>query len=151
MMELLYRKMQLSDIPVYVEMRLSQLKEEGAKVNCDLKTALYDYYNEYIPKGEFIAFLAEFDGEIIATSGLTFIVRPPYYNNPTGKTGILSSMYTKKEFRRQGIAKKLLELLINEAKNYGCGQIIITGSDMGVKLYDDFGFKQNLNFRYLNI
>lgn len=45
-----------------------------------------------------------------------------------------------------GIAKELLSRVVNEAKQYGCGTIQITASDMGVKLYTDFGFEHNGNF-----
>ena len=40
----------------------------------------------------------------------------------------------------KGIAKELLSRVVNEAREYGCGVIQITASDMGVKLYTDFGF-----------
>lgn len=55
-------------------------------------------------------------------------------------------MFTEKEYRRQGIAKELLSKVIKEAKEYGCGNVQITASDMGVLLYTDFGFKKNGNF-----
>ena len=47
---------------------------------------------------------------------------------------------------RNGIAKGLLSRVVNDARNYGCGTIQITASDMGVKLYKDFGFVHNGNF-----
>lgn len=47
---------------------------------------------------------------------------------------------------RKGIAKKLLSRVVNDARDYGCGTIQITASDMGVKLYTDFGFVHNGNF-----
>lgn len=80
---------------------------------------------------------------------MSFVEKPPYYGCPSGKIGLLSSMFTDKEYRRQGIAKKLLEKVVEEAKNYGCGTVQITASDMGVLLYEDFGFKRNDNFMYL--
>jgi len=40
----------------------------------------------------------------------------------------------------------LLSHVVNDAKDYGCGTIQITASDMGVKLYTDFGFVHNGNF-----
>jgi GNAT superfamily N-acetyltransferase len=55
-------------------------------------------------------------------------------------------MFTKKEYRRRGIAKHLLSLVIDEARKYGCGTVQITASDMGVLLYTDFGFVKNKNF-----
>lgn len=47
---------------------------------------------------------------------------------------------------RKGIAKELLSRVVNDARDYGCGTIQITASDMGVKLYTDFGFIHNGNF-----
>ena len=55
-------------------------------------------------------------------------------------------MYTDPEYRRRGIAKELLSRVIDDAREYGCGTIQITASDMGVKLYTDFGFVHNGNF-----
>lgn len=63
-----------------------------------------------------------------------------------GKIGLLSSMYTLKEYRRKGIAKELLSRVVNEAREYGCGAVQITASDMGVLLYTDYGFEKNGNF-----
>lgn len=47
---------------------------------------------------------------------------------------------------RKGIAKELLSRVVNDARDYGCETIQITASDMGVKLYTDFGFVHNGNF-----
>ena len=47
---------------------------------------------------------------------------------------------------RNGIAKELLSRVVEDARDYGCGTIQITASDMGVKLYTDFGFVHNGNF-----
>lgn len=47
---------------------------------------------------------------------------------------------------RKGIAKELLSRVVNDARDYGCGTIQITASDMGVKLYTDLGFVHNGNF-----
>ena len=60
--------------------------------------------------------------------------------------GILSSMYTDRAYRRQGIARELLGRVVEEARKYGCSVVQITASDMGVLLYTDFGFVKNGNF-----
>lgn len=78
----------------------------------------------------------------MATSGMPFIEKPPYYKNPTGKIGILSSMYTVEKYRRKGIARVLLNKVMDEAKNHGCSVAHVTASDMGVLLYEDFGFRK---------
>src|SRR5574344_1445731 len=96
--------------------------------------------------GTFVAWLA-MDGEtIIGTSGMSFVEKPPYFGCPSGKIGLLSSMFTSNQYRRQGIAKELLTRVVNEAREYGCGTVQITASDMGVLLYTNFGFVKNNNF-----
>ena len=52
-------------------------------------------------------------------------------------------MYTDPDYRRMGIAKELLHRVVEEVRNYGCGAVQITISDMGVKLYTAYGFQHN--------
>ena len=60
--------------------------------------------------------------------------------------GYITNIAVFKQYRRKGIAKKLLSKVINEAEKYGCSTVQITASDMGVLLYSDFGFVKNGNF-----
>lgn len=141
-----YRKLTENDLDTFIEMRINQLREEGAKENIDLKPALNDYYSRHMADGTFVSWLAVDGGKIIGTSGMSFVEKPPYFGCPSGKMGLLSSMFVSKSYRRQGIAKELLSRVVNEAKEYGCGTVQITASDMGVLLYTDFGFVKNGNF-----
>lgn len=141
-----YRKLKRDDVGFFIKMRIHQLKEEGAEDIIDLEPYLAEYYAKHLTDGTFVSWLAIQDGKIIATSGVSFVEKPPYYSNPTGKIGLLSSMYTLKEYRRKGIAGILLEKVVEEARSSGCGMIQITASDMGVLLYSNFGFQKNDNF-----
>lgn len=141
-----YRKLTEKDLDTFIEMRIRQLREEGAKENIDLKPALIDYYNRHMADGTFVSWLAVDGDRIVGTSGMSFVEKPPYFSCPNGKIGLLSSMFTANDYRRQGIAKELLTRVVNEAKEYGCGCVQITASDMGVLLYTDFGFVKNGNF-----
>ena len=145
-MEIEYRKLSEKELDVFIEMRINQLREEGAKEDIDLKPALLDYYKRHMKDGTFVSWLALDGNNIIGTSGMSFVEKPPYFGCPSGKFGLLSSMFTNPNYRRNGIAKELLSRIVNEAKQYGCGTIQITASDMGVKLYTDFGFEHNGNF-----
>ena len=145
-MEIEYRKLSEKELDVFIEMRINQLREEGAKEDIDLKPALLDYYKRHMKDGTFVSWLALDGNNIIGTSGMSFVEKPPYFGCPSGKIGLLSSMFTNPNYRRNGIAKELLSRIVNEAKQYGCGTIQITASDMGVKLYTDFGFEHNGNY-----
>lgn len=145
-MEIIYRRLTSGDLDRFITMRINQLREEGAKDDIDLRPALLDYYTRHIADGTFASWLAV-DGErIVGTSGMSFVEKPPYFGCPSGKMGLLSSMYTDPEYRRRGIARELLSRVIEEARRYGCGTVQITASDMGVLLYTNFGFVKNGNF-----
>lgn len=141
-----YKRLTQKELDFFIQMRIHQLREEGAKEEIDLAPALKDYYERHMVDGTFVSWIAV-DGEgIIATSGMSFVEKPPYFGCPSGRIGLLSSMFTDPAYRRRGIAKELLSRVIEDAKEYGCGTIQITASDMGVKLYTDFGFVHNGNF-----
>ena len=145
-MEIHYKKLTEKELDTFIRMRIQQLREEGANEDVDLVPALKDYYERHMSDGTFVSWLA-MDGEkIIGTSGMSFVEKPPYFGCPNGRIGLLSSMFTDPAYRRQGIAKELLGLVVNEARDYGCSTVQITASDMGVLLYTDFGFVKNGNF-----
>ena len=141
-----YRKLETKDLDEFIRLRIGQLREEGATEDIELKPALLDYYNRHLADGTFVSYLAVDGDKIIGTSGMSFVEKPPYFGCPSGRIGLLSSMYTNPNYRRQGIAKKLLSLVVEAARDYGCGTVQITASDMGVLLYTDFGFVKNGNF-----
>lgn len=138
--------MKEKDLDIFIEMRINQLREEGAKEDIDLRPALRDYYMRHMKDGSFVSWIAEDEGKIIGTSGMSFVEKPPYFGCQSGKMGLLSSMFTNPAYRRKGIAKELLHRVVEEARNYGCGTVQITASDMGVKLYTAYGFVHNGNF-----
>lgn len=141
-----YKRLTKNELDIYIEMRINQLKEEGATEDIDLTPALKDYYNRHIADGTFVSWLAIDNGKIIGTSGMSFVEKPPYFGCPSGKIGLVSSMFTNPDYRRMGIAKELLDRVIEEARKYGCGTIQVTASDMGVKLYSAYGFVHNDKF-----
>ena len=141
-----YRRLEKKDLDEFIRIRINQLREEGATEDFDLKPALVDYYDRHMADGTFISYVAVDGDKIVGTSGMSFVEKPSYFGCPSGKLGLLSSMYTDNNYRRQGIAKKLLSMVVEEARAYGCGAVQITASDMGVLLYQDFGFVKNGNF-----
>ena len=146
-----YKRLTEKELNIFINMRINQLREEGAKEKIDLFPALKEYYTHHMKDGTFVSWLA-FDGEnIVGTSGMSFVEKPPYFGCPSGKIGLLSSMFTNPDYRRKGIAKELLSRVVNDAREYGCGTVQITASDMGVKLYTDFGFVHNDNFMQYKI
>ena len=143
---IIYRKMNCGDIDDFIELRINQLIEEGAGGEPNITNALKNYYQKHLNDCTFFSWLAVCDDKIIATSGISFVEVPPHFGNPSGKTGIVSSMYTLGEYRRRGLARSLMNLIIDEAKEYGCGIIQITPSKAGACFYESCGFKRYTNY-----
>ena len=146
-----YQKLTENELDTFIEMRIQQLREEGATEDIDLVPALHDYYSRHMADGTFVSWLSMDGDRIVGTSGMSFVEKPPYFGCPNGRIGLLSSMFTDPDYRRMGIAKELLSRVINEARDYGCGTVQITASDMGVLLYTDFGFVKNNNFMHYKL
>ena len=155
-MEIVFKKLTEKELDTVIKMRIDQLTEEytseGRTVpeDVNLEEALRNFYTKNLAAGTYVSWLAMDGDKIVGTSGMSFAEKPPYFTCTTGKLGILSSMYTDPNYRRMKIATSLLDKVVNEAKEYGCGTIYITASDMGVKLYESYGFRHNGNFMQLN-
>ena len=150
-MSISYRKLTENDLETFIGMRIAQLREEGAAEDLDLVPALTDYYHRHMADGTFVSWLALDGDKIIATSGMSFVEKPPYFSCPSGRIGLLSSMYTHPNYRRRGIARELLNRVVEEARAYGCGWVQITASNMGVLLYTNYGFVKNGHFMQYRI
>lgn len=143
---IIYKRLTEEYVDTFIKMRIRQLREEGATEDIDIVPALKDYYKRHMSDETFVSWIAMDGDEIVGTSGMSIVERPPYFSCPSGKMGILSSMFTDPGHRRMGIARELLSRVVGEARVRGCGLVQITASDMGVLLYTDFGFVKNGNY-----
>ena len=141
-----YQKLTSEQVDTFINIRIKQLREEGATEDIDLVPALKDYYDRHMADGTFVSWLAMDGDKIVGTSGMSIVEKPPYFSCPSGRLGLLSSMFTDPGYRRMGIAKELLSRVVDEARKGECGSVWITASDMGVLLYTNFGFVKNGNF-----
>lgn len=145
-MEMEFIRVTIASLDQYLPLRLAQLKEESGQSTDELYEPTRRYCERRLADGTFFAWIAQVNEESVASAAISIAEKPPYPANPSGRIGLLSSMYTRPEYRRAGIAKKLLALVVEDAKAAGCGVVHITASDMGVLLYTAFGFEPNKNF-----
>ena len=141
-----FKRLTIDYIDIIVELRIKQLKDEGAVELFDIKPNLYTFYNEQLKSNSFIIFGCFIDNKIIATGSLSTVYKPPYYSCPNGKIGLLSSMYVDPSYRRCGIATKMLDEIMKYARDNEFSLIHITASKMGELLYAKYGFIKKDNF-----
>ena len=89
-----YQRLTENELDTFIEMRIQQLREEGATEDIDLVPALHDYYSRHMADGTFVSWLAMDGDRIVGTSGMSFVEKPPYFGCPNGRIGLLSSMFT---------------------------------------------------------
>jgi ribosomal protein S18 acetylase RimI-like enzyme len=106
-----------------------------------VRKSLLEYFTKAISSNDFIAWVAEIDGKIIATSGMVVWQKPAIYGGvESGKLGYLLNFYTIPEARRKGIATRLLSELIEEAKSLGLKYLHLHASKDGINIYRKAGF-----------
>ena len=110
-MDIRYKRLTEKELNTFIHMRINQLREEGAKEEIDLVPALNEYYTRHMADGTFVSWLALDEGNIIGTSGMSFVEKPPYFGCPSGKIGLLSSMYIYKSLYGNNFFRYVLDLL----------------------------------------
>jgi GNAT superfamily N-acetyltransferase len=141
------RKANLDDIEKLIDFRMKFLREiQNPLSDIEMKIfqkSLKDYFFKKMKSGDFKARLAEYQNQIIATSGLSFLQKPPHFINITGKYAYIMNMYTEPEWRRKGIGSALLERLFEEIKKKGIKSVVLHATLAARSLYEKYGFIEN--------
>ena len=74
----------------------------------------------------------------------------PTFSHPTGKRAHLMNVYTDPSRRRQGIARQMVSILIEEAWNRGVTEISLDATEAGRPLYRALGFRDSGECMVLN-
>ncbi|MFX0021326.1 MAG: GNAT family N-acetyltransferase [Candidatus Hermodarchaeota archaeon] len=123
---------------------MSEIQESPSVMDMEIfLKSLREFFLDKMKLNEFIAWLAEHDNEIIATSGLSFLQKPPHFINMTGKFAYIMNMYTNPEWRRKGIGSALLMKLFEEIKKKGIQSVVLHATPSGRPLYEKYGFREN--------
>ena len=144
-----YRRATIDDVSNLIEMRKQQLLDEGFPPVSNINLELQEYFTSGLNDDSFISWLAVINSLIIATSGLCFYQLPPTYSNPSGRVAYVTNMFTRKEYRRQGISSHLLNLIIDEAKSLNYRVIRLHTSANAKSIYNKIGFVDSIGYMSL--
>lgn len=136
-----YRIAAQRDIEQLMSIRLEMLLE----VNALPETYEYDEQfiresREYFENGQQITILAQEREIVVGCATLCYLRMMPTFSHPTGKRAHLMNVYVKGQYRRQGIAAKMVEMLIREATARGVTEISLDATPQGRLLYERMGF-----------
>jgi len=144
---IVYHRSTIDDVSVLVDYRVRFLNELFHHPENDettiVRKSLLEYFTKAVPANDYVAWVAEYNGKIIATSGMVVWQKPAIYGGvESGKLGYLLNFYTVPEARRKGIATQLLDKMIKEAKSIGLKYLNLHASKHGIGIYRKAGFTE---------
>ena len=145
--EIVYRRAMLSDVPTLVDYKLRFLNELNGHVENHetevVRESLQRYFTKAISSGDFVAWVAEQDGKMVATSGMVVWQIPARYSGvESGRLGYLLNFYTIPEVRGKGIATRLLNELVEDARLMGLRYLHLHASKVGESIHRKAGFAE---------
>jgi GNAT superfamily N-acetyltransferase len=99
---------------------------------------------------EYLAWVATAEGgAIVAGLGLWLMDWPPHMIGPGARRGNILNVYTDPAYRRQGIARRLMEVALDWCGAAGIRAVILHASDDGRPLYKKMGFQPTNEMRLM--
>ena len=143
-MDLIFKRATVLDMDGLAESRDEVLRAVyGLGDEADLSAvekATREYYAGSLADGNHTAYLIR-DGErFVGTGGISYYRVMPTWDNPTGWKAFIMNMYVRPEYRRKGIATRMLGVLLDDVKERGITHIGLEASEMGRPLYARHGF-----------
>jgi GNAT superfamily N-acetyltransferase len=94
-----------------------------------------------LTEGRYLGWIIEFDDRPVASAGLFLLEWPPHPLDPSSDyRAYLLNMYVEPTHRRQGIAKHLVHLCLDESRRRGLRIAALHASEAGRPVYESFGF-----------
>ena len=78
---------------------------------------------------------------MIACGGLVFLQKPPSPGNHSGREAYIMNMYTAPEWRGRGLATRLFDALMGDAREAGAQLVRLHATEDGRALYERSGFR----------
>ncbi len=147
MSELTIRRATVDDVELLVRLRYEMQTELegdrhlGGVRPEDILDNVRTYFQRELKGGHFAGFFVENDGEVVATGCAVVYDVPPSPSNPSGAEGYIMNMYTVPAWRHHGLARRLLDKLIEHSRAEGAGRVWLRASDQGKAVYRKYGFE----------
>ncbi len=148
---ILIRDAGIEDVPHILHHRRSMFWDMGnhdEDAHRRMLVAAEAFLRDAIPRGGYRGWMAETaDGHVVAGAGITIMDWPASPDDPTPRRGWIQNVYTEPEFRRQGLARRLMDTAVEWCRAQGFVTISLHASVFGRPLYEDMGFVQTNEMR----
>jgi GNAT superfamily N-acetyltransferase len=150
-MECRIREAALADLPHLVHHRRAMFEDMG-HTDTDLldrvDRASKQYFEHALRDGAYKAWLAEDSaGTVLAGGGIVLADWPGFPGETLAKRAWILNMYTEPQARRRGIAKQLLQVILEWSRTHGLSMVSLHASPAGRPLYASLGFQPTNEMR----
>jgi len=136
-----YKIAGLEDIDLCMESRLEMLRVvNDLDDNYQYDEELINCSKDYFLNGDQTTVLVLDEGRVIGCASMSYMWIMPTFSHPTGKRAHLMNVYTNKDYRRMGIACKMVQMLIDDAWDKGATEVSLDATESGRPLYESMGF-----------
>jgi len=105
---------------------------------------------ERLHSGKYLAWLVTApDGSIAAGAGLWLMDWPPHMIGQRACRGNILNVYTSAAHRRRGLARQLMQTVVEWCRENGIDTVILHASPSGRSLYQEMGFTATNEMRLL--
>jgi GNAT superfamily N-acetyltransferase len=98
-----------------------------------------------IPGGVYLGWLLEHEGSVVAGAGMIILESGPGWDNPNPLSARIANVFVEPDFRRQGLARKLVMRCLEEAQTRNITHLNLSSTDMARGLYESLGFVEAKN------
>ncbi len=138
------------DIALLVEFRSQMFRDMGwtdeARLS-ELAPAYDRYVREARSAGDFVAWIAESDGEPAGGVAVLWERVPPTVRNLSGRQAYILAAYVAPPFRREKLGVRLIDTAITYARENQAEVVSLHYSPAGKGLYEKFGFVESPEMR----
>ena len=138
------RKVTERDIPELVRQRRMMFEAMGFNNSQRLTLTEQEsqkFFLERISGNKFHGWVAVTKaGKIVCNAGIIIDQHPPGPINLSGKIAYIFNLFTLPEFRSQGIAKRIMQAILEWIKDVGIDIVTLHATEEGEELYNNLGF-----------
>lgn len=140
-----------ADLSALLDLRLQMFEEMGiagdAAAQAHLRQISETFFAQGMASGQCSSWLAvTAEGRGVACGSVALFSRPPYPGNLQGLEAYLLNMYTHPDWRKLGLARRILHAAQAHARAKGCAKMWLMASEMGQALYAENGFVEKAGY-----
>lgn len=134
------------DISALIERRTDYISADFGTISPEtedrIRNSLPGYFARHLDRDLFV-FTARENGVIVSTAMLLVVEKPCNPDFINGKVGEVLNVYTMPEYRRRGIARRLIEQLMEFARKQNLDFIALSATEDGYPMYKQLGFAEH--------